>query len=58
MEQQENLYQMGAATYVIERVFSQRRTPRDVVVEEIITCAKQNNKIGGGAERWYNGHSK
>ena len=50
MEKKENLQRIGAATYVIERVFASGRTPRDVcvrlhfvlpVAEEIITTAKK-----------------
>lgn len=51
MEHQKTLYQVGSATYVIERVFSERRTPQDVVVEEIITSAKQKIEIGGAAKK-------
>ncbi len=50
MEHKENLYQMGPATYVIERVFTQSKTPQDVVVEEIITTAKQGIKISHSAK--------
>ena len=35
MEQKENLYQIGSATYVVE-------TAQDVVIDEIITTAKQD----------------
>ena len=45
MEDKENLYQIGPVTYVIERVFTQSKTPQDVVVEEIITTATQGIKI-------------
>lgn len=45
MEQNENLYQIGTATYVVERMFSNDKTARDVVIEEIITTAKQNSNI-------------
>ena len=51
LEHQKTLYQVGSATYVIERVFSERRTPQDVVVEEIITSAKQKIEIGGAAKK-------
>lgn len=51
MEDKENLYQIGPVTYVIERVFTQRKTPQDVVVEEIITTAKQGIKISHSAKQ-------
>lgn len=41
MEQQENLCRIGLATYVIDRVFISDRKPQEVVVEEIITTARQ-----------------
>lgn len=41
MEKQENLHQIGLATYVIDRVFTCDKTPQEVIVEEIITTAKQ-----------------
>ena len=41
LEKKENLQRIGAATYVIERVFASGRTPREAVVEEIITTAKK-----------------
>lgn len=41
MEKQEILCQIGCATYVIERLFSKEKTPQEVVIEEIITTAKQ-----------------
>ena len=50
MEDKENLYQIGPATYVIERVFTQSKTPQDVVVEEIITSAKKDIKISHSAK--------
>lgn len=50
LEHKENLYQMGSATYVIKRVFTQSKTPQDVVVEEIITTAKQGIKISHSAK--------
>ncbi len=42
MEQKENLYQIGSATYVVERMFSGDKTAQDVVIDEIITTAKQD----------------
>ena len=51
LEQKETLYQVGPAIYVIERVFSEHRTPQDVVVEEIITSAKQEIEFGGAAKK-------
>ena len=50
LEDKENLYQIGPVTYVIERVFTQSKTPQDVVVEEIITTAKQGIKISHSAK--------
>lgn len=41
MEQQENLCRIGLATYVIDRIFTSDRKPQEIVVEEIITTAKQ-----------------
>lgn len=41
MEKQEKQHKIGAATYVIERVFTSSKTPQEVVVEEIITTAKK-----------------
>ena len=40
MEKQEKQHKIGAATYVIERVFTSSKTPQEVVAEEIITTAK------------------
>lgn len=45
MEKQETLHQIGVATYVIERVFTQNKPPREAVIEEIITTAKQAMKF-------------
>lgn len=45
LEKQETLRQIGAATYVIERVFTQNKPPREAVIEEIITTAKQAMKF-------------
>ena len=45
LEKQEILHQIGAATYVIERVFTQNKPPREAVIEEIITTAKQAMKF-------------
>ncbi len=42
LEQKENLYQIGSATYVVERMFSGDKTAQDVVIDEIITTAKQD----------------
>ena len=39
----ENLQRIGAATYVIERVFAGGRTPQEAVAEEIITTAKKGD---------------
>ena len=44
MEQQA-VQQIGNATYVIERVFTQNKPPREAVIEEIITTAKQAMKF-------------
>ena len=41
MEKQEKQHKIGAATYVIERVFNSSKTPQEVVAEEIITTAKK-----------------
>ena len=41
MEKQERQHKIGAATYVIERVFTSSKTPQEVVAEEIITTAKK-----------------
>ena len=41
MEKQERVHRIGAATYVIDRVFTSTKTPRELVAEEIITSAKQ-----------------
>ena len=41
MEKQEKQHKIGAATYVIERVFTSSKTPQEVVSEEIITTAKK-----------------
>lgn len=41
LENQEILCQIGSATYVIERLFSQERTPQEIVIEEIIATTKQ-----------------
>ena len=41
MEKQETQHKIGAATYVIERVFTSNKTPQEVVAEEIITPAKK-----------------
>lgn len=41
MEKQEKQHKIGAATYVIERVFTSNKTPQEVVAEEIITTAKK-----------------
>ena len=41
MEKQEKKNKIGAATYVIERVFTSSKTPQEVVAEEIITTAKK-----------------
>ena len=41
MEKQEKQHKIGAATYVIERVFTSSKTPQEVVAEEIITTAKK-----------------
>ena len=43
MEKKENLQRIGAATYVIERVFAGGRTPQEAVAEEIITTAKKGD---------------
>ncbi len=32
LEQKENLYQIGSATYVVERMFSGDKTAQDVVI--------------------------
>ena len=45
LKQKENLYQIGSATYVVERIFSDNKTVQDVVIEEIITTAKQDINI-------------
>lgn len=45
MEKQEILHRIGAATYVIERVFTQNKPPKEAVIEEIITTAKQVMKF-------------
>ncbi len=45
MEKQETLHQIGFATYVINRVFTCEKSPREVVIEEIITTAKQTMKF-------------
>lgn len=44
MEQQA-VQQIGNATYVIERVFAKEKPPHEVVIEEIITTARQTMKI-------------
>ena len=41
MEKQEKQLIIGAATYVIERVFTSSKSPQEVVAEEIITTAKK-----------------
>ena len=41
MEKQEKQHKIGAATYVVERVFTSSKTPQEVVAEEIITTAKK-----------------
>ena len=41
MEKQEKQHKIGAATYVIERVFTSSKTPQEVVAEEIITTSKK-----------------
>ena len=41
MEKQEKQHKIGAATYVIERVFTSSKTPQEVAAEEIITTAKK-----------------
>ena len=41
MEKKENLQRIGAATYVIERVFAGGRAPPEAVAEGIITTAKK-----------------
>ena len=41
MEKREKQHKIGAATYVIERVFTSNKTPQEVVAEEIITTAKK-----------------
>ena len=41
MEKQEKQHKIGAATYVIERVFTSSKTSQEVVAEEIITTAKK-----------------
>ena len=41
MEKQEKQHKIGAANYVIERVFTSSKTPQEVVAEEIITTAKK-----------------
>ena len=41
MEIKENAYKMGQATYVIHRVFVGKKTPHEVIAEEIISTAKQ-----------------
>ena len=41
MEKQEKQHKIGAATYVIERIFTSSKTPQEVVAEEIITTAKK-----------------
>ena len=43
MEKKENLQRIGAATYVIERVFASGRPPQKAVAEEIITTAKKGD---------------
>mgnify|MGYP007090293646 FL=1 len=43
MEKQEKQHKIGAATYVIERVFTSSKTPQEVVAEEIITTAKKGD---------------
>ena len=43
LEKKENLQRIGAATYVIERVFAGDRTPQEAVAEEIITTAKKGD---------------
>ena len=48
MEQQA-VQQIGNATYVIERVFAKEKPPQEVVIEEIITTAKQTLKIDHSA---------
>ena len=42
LEKKENLQRIGAATYVIERVFAGGRTPQEAVAE-IITTAKKGD---------------
>lgn len=45
MKQKENRYRIRSVTYVVERMFSQNKTAQDVVIEEIITAAKQDINI-------------
>ena len=45
MEKQEKQHKIGAATYVIERVFTSSKTPQEVVAEEIITTAKKDESV-------------
>lgn len=49
MKQQETSCQIGLATYVIDRVFTCDKTPQEIVVEEIITTAKQAIKFDHSA---------
>ena len=41
MDKKAEQHKIGAATYVIERVFTSSKTPQEVVAEEIITTAKK-----------------
>lgn len=41
MEKQERVHKIGAATYIIDRIFTSTKTPQELVAAEIITTAKQ-----------------
>lgn len=52
MEKQEKQHKIGAATYVIERVFTSSKTPQEVVAEEIITTAKKVDFFDTQERKW------
>ena len=54
MEKQEKQHKIGAATYVIERVFTSNKTPQEVVAEEIITTAKKVDFFDHSGKKMYN----
>ena len=43
MKNDDSCYKIGSATYVVERIYTGNKTVRQVLVEEIISAAKQDS---------------